>query len=166
MASQQEKRENVTDEREINLEKNRVPQMASHFESLAEKVQGVADVHPAGPGAIHVKSTVTDQGAHEKKSHGHEQESQQMQQAQRKKEGDIQREKLPSTDQAKSSEIVNEGRKQQGFEERPGGVKFEVHGQEQKGSDTSRETQMQKQEGESRGQGISSMQQSRGVGTG
>lgn len=154
MASQQERRENVTDEGEINLEKNKVPQIASHFESLAEKVQGAADVHPAGPGAIHVKSTVTtdtDQG-------DKGEQSQQMQQAQREKQS--------STDQAKSSEIVNEGRKQQGFEERPGGVKFEVLGQEQKGSDTGRETQMQKQEGESRGQGISSMQQSRGVATG
>ncbi|XP_019232015.1 PREDICTED: seed biotin-containing protein SBP65-like isoform X1 [Nicotiana attenuata] len=171
MASQQERRENVTDEREINLEKNKVPQIASHFESLAEKVQAAADVHPAGPGAVHVKSTVTvtgqgDQGAHEKKSQSHEQESQQMQQARREKEGDIQRKKLSSTLQAKSSEILNQGRKQQEFEERPGGVKFEVQGQEHKGSDTGRETEMQKQEGESRGRDISSMQQSRGVATG
>ncbi|XP_059282787.1 seed biotin-containing protein SBP65 isoform X4 [Lycium ferocissimum] len=131
MASQQARRENVTDERKIEVEKARVPKMASHFESLADEVQGATDVHP---GAVHVKSTVTtvpDQGTHQTKSHHHDQESQPIQQAQREKQ--------------QSSDVVTQGRKQQGFEEKPGGVKFDVHGQEHTNSDTTRGTQMQKE---------------------
>ncbi|KAK4342296.1 hypothetical protein RND71_038112 [Anisodus tanguticus] len=137
MASQQERRENVTDERKIQVEKDRVPKMASHFESLTDQVQGATDVHPAGPGAVHVKSTVTtipdqgDQGTHPKKSQ-HGQETQLiMQQTQREKQ--------------QSSDVVTQGRKQQGFEERPGGVKFDVHSQEHKDFDTNGGTQMPKQ---------------------
>ncbi|XP_060188016.1 seed biotin-containing protein SBP65-like isoform X1 [Lycium barbarum] len=131
MASQQARRENVTDERKIEVEKARVPKMASHFESLADQVQGATDVHP---GAVHVKSTVTtvpDQGTHQTKSRHHDQKSQPIQQAQREKQ--------------QSSDVVTQGRKQQGFEEKPGGVKFDVHGQEHKNLDTTRGTQMQKQ---------------------
>ncbi|KAJ8532145.1 hypothetical protein K7X08_012068 [Anisodus acutangulus] len=136
MASQQERRENVTDERKIQVEKDRVPKMASHFESLTDQVQGATDVHPAGPGAVHVKSTVTtipdlgDQGTHTKKSQ-HGQETQLIMQQ-------TQREKQQSSD-------VTQGRKKQGFEERPGGVKFDVHSQEHQDSDTNGGTQMPKQ---------------------
>ncbi|MCD9561521.1 hypothetical protein HAX54_020683 [Datura stramonium] len=143
MASQQARRENVTDERKIEVEKDRVPKMASHFESLADKVQDpTADViHPAaGPGAVHVKSTVTtvtdqgDQGAHQKKSHHDEHVSQPiMQQSQRETQ--------------QSSDVGTRGRKQQVFQEKPGGVKFEVHGQEHTDSDTNRGTQMKEQRG-------------------
>ncbi|KAM3395667.1 seed biotin-containing protein SBP65 [Capsicum galapagoense] len=125
MASQQARRENVTtDEREIEVEKDRVPKMASHFESLADKVQeATSDVHPGG--AVHVKSTVSttvtgddqwDQGEHEKKS-----TQSMMQQSQRQKE--------------QSSDIAAQGGKQQVFQETPGGVKFEVHDQERKDSE-------------------------------
>ncbi|KAI3457153.1 hypothetical protein Pfo_013816 [Paulownia fortunei] len=39
MASEQMRRENVTDERHIVVEKDRVPKMTTHFESLAEKAR-------------------------------------------------------------------------------------------------------------------------------
>ncbi|CAN4105033.1 unnamed protein product [Withania somnifera] len=113
MASQQARREDVTDERNIEVEKDRVPKMASHFESLAEKVRGATDVHSAGP--VHVKSTVTtviddqrDQGAHKKEK------------------------EQPSDD------VGTQGGKQQVFQEKPGGLKFdEVHGQGHKDFDKS-----------------------------
>jgi hypothetical protein len=39
MASEQARRENTTSEREIPVEKDRVPKMTSHFESLAEQAR-------------------------------------------------------------------------------------------------------------------------------
>ncbi|KAL7104018.1 hypothetical protein ACP275_08G217800 [Erythranthe tilingii] len=43
MSSEQARRENVTDERKIEVEKDRVPKMTTHFESLAEKTKGDQD---------------------------------------------------------------------------------------------------------------------------
>ena len=40
MASEQERRDNTTKERETHLEAERVPKMTSHFESLSERVKG------------------------------------------------------------------------------------------------------------------------------
>ncbi|KAL0320378.1 UNVERIFIED_CONTAM: hypothetical protein Sradi_5299300 [Sesamum radiatum] len=54
MASQQARRENVTDERSIDVEKDRVPKMTTHFESLAEKARGEQDVvHPLHGERLH-----------------------------------------------------------------------------------------------------------------
>ncbi|KAK4368994.1 hypothetical protein RND71_012786 [Anisodus tanguticus] len=132
MASQQARREYVTDERKIEVEKDRVPKMASHFQSLADQVQGATEVHPA---AVHVKSTVTTVP---------DQESQPMQQPQREKQ---------------QSSDVTQGRKQQGFEEKPGGIKFDAHGQEHKDLDTNRASQMQKQ---SKGVGAGGTEETKG----
>ncbi|XP_052177563.1 seed biotin-containing protein SBP65 [Diospyros lotus] len=48
MASEKLRRENVTDEPQIHVDKDRVPKITSHFESLAEKVKG-SDI-PGGIG--------------------------------------------------------------------------------------------------------------------
>ncbi|KAL0328262.1 UNVERIFIED_CONTAM: hypothetical protein Scaly_2258800 [Sesamum calycinum] len=54
MASQQARRRDVTDERNIEVEKDRVPKMTTHFESLAEKARGEQDVaHPLQGERIH-----------------------------------------------------------------------------------------------------------------
>ncbi|XP_055823819.1 seed biotin-containing protein SBP65 [Solanum dulcamara] len=113
MASQQARREDVTDESKLQVEKDRVPKMASHFGSLADKVHEDA---ATSPDDVHVKTTVTSTVTDNQGDQGEKQQS------------------------------SDPGRKQQVFQEKPGGVKFEVHGQEQNvSSDTNRGTQMQKQ---------------------
>ncbi|KAL6497014.1 hypothetical protein OROGR_028943 [Orobanche gracilis] len=45
MASDQARRENVTDERKIEVERDRVPKMTTHFESLADKTREDQPIH-------------------------------------------------------------------------------------------------------------------------
>lgn len=109
MASQQERRENITDEQHnIHLEKTIDPKRG------AVKVQVGTDFHLAGGGIIHVTDAAT---ASENK-------------------GQVQREN--------QSSFGHNQKQQHGFEERPGGVKFEVNSQKQKGSlDSKHKSQME-----------------------
>lgn len=59
MSSEQARRENVTDERKIEVEKDKVPKMTTHFESLAEKTRGEQDVNlPRHGEKVHQYETV------------------------------------------------------------------------------------------------------------
>ncbi|KAH0651170.1 hypothetical protein KY285_031284 [Solanum tuberosum] len=107
MASEQARRENVTDERKLQLEKDRVHKMASHFESLADKVH---EDTTTSPDVVHVKTAVTSSVPYQE----HQTEKQRS-----------------------SSDTIDktQERKQQVFQEKPGGVKFGVQGQEHEDSD-------------------------------
>lgn len=111
MASQQARRENVTDE------KDTVSKMASHFESLADKVH---EEEASSPGEVHVKKTTVT-----------------------------------------SFEEPHQGRKQQVFQEKPEGVKFDVHGQEQKDSDINRGKQSKGSDEETKGPSLEEISQYR-----
>ncbi|KAH0744018.1 hypothetical protein KY290_032011 [Solanum tuberosum] len=109
MASEQARRENVTDETKLQLEKDRVNKMASHFESLADKVHEDTET---SPDVVHVKTTVTSSVPYQEHQ----------------------------TEKQRSSDIMDktQERKQQVFQEKPGGVKFGVQGQEHEDSDINR----------------------------
>ncbi|KAG5597212.1 hypothetical protein H5410_038444 [Solanum commersonii] len=109
MASEQARRENVTDERKLQLEKDRVHKMASHFESLADKVHEDTET---SPDVVHVKTTVTSSVPY------------QEHQTEKQRSSDI----IDKTQE----------RKQQVFQEKPDGVKFGVQGQEHEDSDINR----------------------------
>ncbi|TMW98712.1 hypothetical protein EJD97_003614 [Solanum chilense] len=108
MASEQARRENVTDERKLQLEKDKVHKIASHFESLADKVHE-EDTSTSPPDVVHVKTTVT---------------------------GTVPYQEHHPSEKQRSSDVIDktQGSKQQVFQEKPEGVKFGVHGQEHEGS--------------------------------
>ncbi|CAH9109515.1 unnamed protein product [Cuscuta epithymum] len=135
MTSEQKRRENQTDERSIHVDKDRVPKMASHFESLADKSSETAhDIHPGA--AFNVTETVvTSQHDDAGKYAGKEREARHGPAQHKAGEAHTAAQpiKVGGLEFSSGGQNITEEDNQQfsashhqPFEEKPGGVKFYV----------------------------------------